>query len=152
MNSKNHLLHKIDTNVIKTSKNWPIIVGVVVLTMVLGIGTGFGVNTLTSKSSSRKTTTTVNQKDSSGEMTSAGILDKNTFKDNAEGVLKEGGFEGEGTFHLERPGGDDQNVYLTSTTVDLSEFIDKKVSIWGATFDSEKAGWLMDVGFIEIVK
>jgi len=67
-------------------------------------------------------------------------------------VLKEGGFEGEGTFHLERPGGDDQNVYLTSTTVDLSEFIDKKVSIWGATFDSEKAGWLMDVGFIEIVK
>jgi len=152
MNSKNHLLHKIDSSLIKTSKNWPIIIGVIVLTIILGIGTGFGINELTPKSGSKKATTTINEKDSSGEMTSAGILDKDTFKDNAEGVLKEGGFEGEGTFHLERPGGDDQNVYLTSTTVDLSGFLDKKVSIWGATFDSEKAGWLMDVGYIEIVK
>jgi len=83
---------------------------------------------------------------------SVGIVDKKTFKDFAEGVLKEGGIDGEGTFHLERPGGESQNVYLTSTTVDLSKFIGKKVKVWGQTFSGEKAGWLMDVGLVEILK
>jgi len=81
-----------------------------------------------------------------------GIVDKKTFKDKAEGVLKEGGIDGEGNFHLERPGGVSQNVYLTSSTVDLSQFIGKKVRVWGETFAAEKAGWLMDVGFVEIIK
>lgn len=80
-----------------------------------------------------------------------GIKDKKTFKDSAEGKLKEGGIDGEGQFHLERPGGASQNVYLTSTTVDLSEFIGKKVRVWGETFAAEKAGWLMDVGLVEIL-
>jgi len=79
----------------------------------------------------------------------AGIEDKKTFKDSAEGILKEGGIEGEGNFHLERPGGESQNVYLTSSTVDLSPYIGKKVRVWGATFKGEKAGWLMDVGLVE---
>jgi len=47
---------------------------------------------------------------------------KKTFPDKTEGVLREGGIEGEGNFHLERPGGESQNVYLTSTTVDLELF------------------------------
>lgn len=80
-----------------------------------------------------------------------GLKDKKTFKDKAEGILKEGGIEGEGQFHLERAGGESQNVYLTSTTVDLSEFIDKKVRVWGETFAAEKAGWLMDVGLVEVL-
>ncbi len=50
-----------------------------------------------------------------------GVVNKKTFKDKAEGVLKEGGIDGEGSFHLKRPGGESQNVYLTSTTVDLSQ-------------------------------
>lgn len=82
---------------------------------------------------------------------SAGILDKKTFKDKAEGILKEGGIDGEGNFHLERPGGVSQNVYLTSSTVDLALFIGKKVRTWGVTFKAEKAGWLMDVGYIELI-
>lgn len=81
-----------------------------------------------------------------------GIVDKKTFRDQAEGVLREGGIDGEGTFHLERPGGQSQNVYLTSSTVDLSKYIGKKVRVYGKTFAAEKAGWLMDVGFIEIIK
>lgn len=81
----------------------------------------------------------------------AGIADKKTFKDKAEGVLKEGGVDGEGNFHLERPGGESQNVYLTSTTVDLSQYIGKKVRVWGETFKAEKAGWLMDVGLVELL-
>lgn len=81
----------------------------------------------------------------------AGILDKKTFKDKAEGILKEGGVDGEGSFHLIRPGGQSQNVYLTSSTIDLSKYIDKKVRTWGVTFTAEKAGWLMDVGYIEVL-
>ena len=80
----------------------------------------------------------------------AGIPDKSTFKDTTEGTLREGGIEGEGSFHLERPGGKSQTVYLTSSTVDLSEYIGKKVKVWGETHTSEKAGWLMDVGYVEV--
>jgi hypothetical protein len=81
---------------------------------------------------------------------SAGVVDKKTFKDSAEGILKEGGMDGEGNFHLERPGGVSQNAYLTSSTVDLSKYIGKKIKVWGQTFSGQKAGWLMDVGLVEI--
>ncbi|PJB88550.1 hypothetical protein CO083_02310, partial [Candidatus Roizmanbacteria bacterium CG_4_9_14_0_8_um_filter_34_12] len=79
----------------------------------------------------------------------AGTLNKEIFKDKTEGLLKEGGIDGEGNFHLERPGGLSQNVYLTSSTIDLSGYIGKKVRVWGATFKGQQAGWLMDVGYIE---
>lgn len=82
----------------------------------------------------------------------AGIKDTKTFKDKAEGVLKEGGIDGEGSHHLVRPGGESQNVYLTSSAVDLSEYVGMKVRVSGETFKAEKAGWLMDVGFIEVIK
>ena len=82
----------------------------------------------------------------------AGIADKKTFTDKAEGILKEGGIEDEGSFHLERPGGVSQNVYLTSSTVDLSTYIGKKVRVWGKTFSGKKAGWLMDVGYVEVLQ
>ncbi len=81
----------------------------------------------------------------------AGIMDKKTFKDSVLGILREGGIDGEGNFHLERPGGLSQNVYLTSSTIDLSQYISEKVKVWGVTFKGEKAGWLMDVGYIEII-
>lgn len=83
---------------------------------------------------------------------SAGIADKKNFKDKAEGILKEGGADGEGNSHLERPGGESQNVYLTSSTVDLSQYVGKKVRVWGETFSGEKAGWLMDVGLVELLQ
>lgn len=82
--------------------------------------------------------------------TASGVKDKKTFKDSAEGIMKEGGLEGEGNFHLERPGGVSQNAYLTSSTVDLGKYIGKKVKVWGQTFQGQKAGWLMDVGLVEI--
>jgi len=82
----------------------------------------------------------------------AGITDEKTFRDKAEGILREGGINGEGNFHLQRPGGESQNVYLTSSTVDLSLYIGKKVRVWGETFAGEKAGWLMDVGLIEVLQ
>lgn len=81
-----------------------------------------------------------------------GVSDTKLFKDQAEGILREGGVNGEGSFHLERPGGESQNVYLTSSTVDLSQFIGKKVRVHGETFAAQKAGWLMDVGLVEVLQ
>lgn len=82
----------------------------------------------------------------------AGIDDTKTFRDQAEGVLEEGGIDGEGTHHLLRDGGPSQNVYLTSSIVDLSQFTGKKVEVWGETNKAQKAGWLMDVGKIKVLE
>ncbi len=73
-----------------------------------------------------------------------------SFKDSAEGDLKAGGIDGEGAYHLDRPGGDSQTVYLTSSVIDLSTFVGKKVKVWGETNSAQKAGWLMDVGRLQI--
>lgn len=81
-----------------------------------------------------------------------GSSDLKTFTDQVEGVLKEGGIDGEGEYHLERPGGISQNVYLTSSVVDLSAFIERKVRIWGQTNKAKKAGWLMDIGKLEVLE
>lgn len=81
-----------------------------------------------------------------------GSSDLKTFKDITEGVLKEGGIDGEGQFHLVRPGGESQNVYLTSSIVDLSKFVGRKIKIWGETNKAQKAGWLMDVGRVEVLE
>ena len=83
--------------------------------------------------------------------TVVGSKDTSTFKDMAEGVLKPGGIDGEGAFHLERPGGASQNVYLTSSIVDLSKFNGKKIKVWGETQKAQHAGWLMDVGRVEVL-
>lgn len=81
---------------------------------------------------------------------SSGIENSKSFPDSATGILKEGGIDGEGSYHLERPGGKSQNVYLTSSIVDLSKFLGKKVKVQGETFEAQTAGWLMDVGFVEL--
>lgn len=112
--------------------------------LIIGAVIGFGVSRFNKKAATGDKTKDMTQ--------SAGIVDKKTFKDSAEGILREGGIDGEGNFHLERPGGTSQNAYLTSSTVDLSNYIGKKVKVWGQTFSGQKAGWLMDVGLVEIEK
>jgi hypothetical protein len=82
----------------------------------------------------------------------AGLADEKTFRDSAEGVLEEGGVNGEGTHHLTRAGGTSQNVYLTSTVIDLQSFVGKKVTVWGETISAKKAGWLMDVGKVKVIE
>ena len=74
------------------------------------------------------------------------------FKDEAEGILKQGGIDGEGTHYLERPGGASQYVYLTSLLIPLDDYVDKKVKVWGETNKAQKAGWLMDVGRLEVLE
>ena len=122
-----------------------------VLFLVIAIFAGGIVGFVLSKTTKGSSTSSEKSKEAKVEKT-AGIADKKTFKDKAEGKLKEGGVDGEGNFHLERPGGESQNVYLTSTTVDLSQYINKKIRVWGETFQAEKAGWLMDVGLVEVLQ
>jgi hypothetical protein len=84
--------------------------------------------------------------------TQVGIRDEKTFKDTGEGQLQKGGINGEGSHHLVRPGGDSQTIYLTSSVIDLDQFIGRKVKVWGETIGAQKAGWLMDVGKLEVIE
>lgn len=81
-----------------------------------------------------------------------GSNDTTTFKDTAEGVDTAGGIDNEGQYHLVRPGGDSQNVYMTSSVVDLSLFLNRKIKVWGQTQKAQSAGWLMDVGRVEVLQ
>lgn len=81
-----------------------------------------------------------------------GSDDEKEFDTTAEGLLKPGGVEGEGSHHLERPGGASQTVYLTSSVLDLSELEGRTVKVWGKTYDAQTAGWFMDVGRAQILK
>lgn len=75
-----------------------------------------------------------------------------TFKDTAKGYLEAGGFDGEGSHKLLRPGGDSQTVYLTSSVTDLSQFEGMEIEIWGETFQGQSVGWLMDVGKVKVLE
>lgn len=131
----------------KSSKGKVLVLLVVVV--VLGIGSGLVI----AKGTTGKTT-------SSNEMTAGvaiekgktfGVNDSSTFKDVAEGTLKDGGIEGEGQYHLERPGGATQYVYLTSSVVDLGLVKGRKIKVWGQTQKAQHAPWLMDVGRVEVL-
>jgi hypothetical protein len=130
----------------------------VVVVLVLGIGTGVAGATLTAPTASKPQSAVVTDKETTANTdTNAikvgqtfGAKDTKAFKDPVEGVLVTGGIGSEGSHHLVRPGGDSQNVYLTSSIVDLKMFEGAKVKIWGETFKAQKAGWLMDVGRVEV--
>ncbi len=84
--------------------------------------------------------------------TEEGVKDASTFRDTATGTVAEndGKITTEGTYILVR-GDASQNVYLTSSVIDLSKYAGKKVQVWGETFQGQKAGWLMDAGRIKVL-
>ena len=125
------------------------LITILVVAVVLGITTGYFLTR-----SNRSITSVKNSISAStvAKGTTEGSGDEKLFKDIAEGSLKEGGIEGEGAFHLVRVGGDSQNVYLTSSTVDLNKYLNRKIKVWGQTQKAQRAGWLMDVGKIEVVQ
>ena len=125
--------------------NLPLILGAI-LVVIAGVGTGW---LLSGRSLGGAAPSVPGAETGPKE---AGLADEATFKDTAEGVLEEGGVDGEWTHHLVRTGGDSQNVYLTSTVIDLQSFAGKKVQVWGQTITAREAGWLMDVGKIKVVE
>lgn len=135
----------------KSTKSPKMMIAIVVVVMViLGAGSGFLIAKGTT--ANLEPTKQVTDKSQVSKGTAMGSNDTSTFKDTAEGVLKEGGIEGEGQYHLERPGGESQYVYLTSSTVDMSLVLNKKIKVWGQTQKAQHAGWLMDVGRVEVLE
>ena len=143
------LIHNFNSDSIKsafTSK----VIAILVVVVVVSVLSGYLISQFGSFSAKNIKTGTISNGSSVAAGTIIGSNDTATFKDTAVGTLREGGIDGEGAFHLERTGGDSQNVYLTSSSVDLSKFVGKKITVWGATQKAQHAGWLMDVGRIQI--
>jgi hypothetical protein len=122
---------------------------VLILMLLLGVGVGYGASIVSAKTGTSIVPASLNPNAPQKGKT-YGNGDTSVFKDTAEGVLKNGGIDGEGQYHLVRPGGDSQNVYVTSSSVDLSQFIDQKIKVWGETQSAQHAGWLMDVGKVQV--
>ncbi len=134
-----------------------VLVVLMVVAVAAGIGTGFGLHKLTAKSGgSSQVAGGGDIEQVAGDNVKAGDVfgsqNADAFKDTAEGYLEMGGVDGEGSHKLLRPGGETQTVYLTSSVTDLDKFDGMEVKIWGETFKAQKAGWLMDVGRVEVVK
>jgi hypothetical protein len=145
--TQNSVVRKID-NTSSTKKN--VILAVISVVVVLaGVGTGYLVSGVGGKGSTSSSKTSNSIVVSKNE---AGIADESKFSTTTDGVLEEGGIGGEGTHHLVRGSGPSQYAYLTSSSVDLSAFVGKKVQIWGETMSGKKAGWLIDVGKIKVVE
>lgn len=128
------------------SKNLVMVI-VAVVVVAFGVLTGW----LLSGAQNGKTQEKVTGTNVTQTKKEAGISDEKTFRDTAQGLMKEGGINGEGTHHLERDGGPSQYVYLTSSVIDLDSFVGKNVQVWGETIKGAKAGWLMDVGKVKVL-
>lgn len=128
------------------------LIAVLLVVVLVGIGSGYALAKSGGKLGSLDVGKIAPSVGGPGKGTVVGSDDMKTFKDIAEGKLENGGIEGEGQFHLVRPGGDSQNVYMTSSTVDLSQYLGKKVKVWGSTQTAQTAGWLMDVGRLEVLE
>lgn len=131
----------------KNNQTLPMIL-VALIVVLAGVGTGWILSGTSLGSGDQKEPEVANVVKTDKE---AGVTDDKTFPDSEQGVLEEGGIDGEGTHHLVRPGGVSQNIYLTSTVIDLSSFVGKKVQVWGETNEGKKAGWLMDVGKVKVI-
>jgi len=122
--------------------------------IIAGIGTGYALTQITGKGGGGDTKTTAVPTDPNAvkENKTYGEANPTTFPDTVTGVLVKGGIEGEGSHHLLRVGGPTKNVYLTSSVLDLDTFVNSEVEVRGQTFNAQKAGWLMDVGSVKVIK
>jgi hypothetical protein len=133
-----------------------VVIGVLVLLVVAGIGTGWGLSRISGSGSAGKQQLNAAPGELSADQVVVGQVygndDQERFKDVSEGILASGGIDGEGTHHLIRPGGASQTVYLTSSVVDLDLFVNHKVQLRGETFSAQKAAWFMDVGSVKVME
>lgn len=139
---------KITKTFIETDNPSKLLLTVVAISVALGVLTGF---ILSNKRSGDLTGARVG-----GPIAKNAQSDTRTFKDFAQGVIKERpqsqdpGEYVEGTHFLVREGA--VPVALTSSVVDLSKYEGKKVKVFGETQKALKEGWLMDVGKVEETK
>lgn len=145
--SKNPVMHSFKDGKTPISQSKALLIFIVLF--LLGSGTGYAIRSLSGQGTSNSPLIPNSGGTASGKI--FGSNDTKTFKDTAEGKLETGGIEGEGQYHLVRSEDESQNVYMTSSTVDLSKFVGKKIKVWGQTQTAQKAGWLMDVGRVEVL-
>ncbi len=129
--------------------NWgKIFIGVAIIALVGGIGTGYILASTSSKNASFADAVQMQAAPKSASQ------DNKTFRDFAEGTIekkpapKKSTDYTEGTHMLVRDGA--VPVALTSSVVDLSQYEGKKVKVFGETQKALKEGWLMDVGKVEV--
>jgi hypothetical protein len=140
------LAHKLS----QTNQTLKVFIGVLVLALAAGIGTGFTL----AKTSDTTTAKLAASQDNPGTPHVA-QQDSRTFRDFAQGKIakrpesKDGDYS-EGTHLLVRQG--QAPVALTSSVVDLSQYEGKEVKVYGETQKAVKEGWLMDVGKVEEIK
>lgn len=123
--------------------NSKVVIGVYVVLILLGIGTGYLLGGRGPGSAAAPKTIQTEKV--------VGSTDTKTFKDSAEGTIEAGGSNGEGSHKLIREGGPSQTAYLISSVVDLDQYAGKKVRVWGQTMAAKKVSWLMDVGKLELL-
>jgi hypothetical protein len=127
----------------------------IILAIILGVSSGAILKNLKSGSASLLGGSSNGVK-TPGETSSIkpgevfGAKDESDFPDEAIGILEEGGLDGEGTHKLLRSGGESKTAYLTSSVLDMDQFVGFKITVWGETFSAQKAGWLMDVGRVKV--
>lgn len=124
----------------------------IVVIILAGIGSGYVLANRRSTGPTTETELTGGAKAIQGP-DEVGIKDEEVFRDTAQGRIKVNDNEKvlEGSHILIRPGGESQTANLTSSVLDLNQFVDKCVQVWGETFASQEAGWLMDVGRVKVL-
>lgn len=142
--NNNQFLHSLNSNKKLTKFLTPVLVVVII---AAGVLTGYF---LSGKKGLGSTPTSLLGGGSS--QTEVGSDNTKIFPDTAVGVIEAGGLDGEGTHKLIREGGPSQTAYLTSSVIDLDQFVGKKVEINGKTYAGKKTSWLMDVGRVKVLE
>ena len=125
---------------------------VVVVIVALGIGTGLVASSVQKAKAQNHQAVSLEEEELSPQQQQSFAQ---TFRDEAEGTVEKNDDldkYAQGTHKLLRPGGESQTAYLTSSVLDLDEYVGKKVKVFGETFGSSQVGWLMDVGKVEVVE
>ena len=140
----------VETPVTKALPRWPLMI----LAMILGAASGFGLYKLlpVNPQTTGVDVATGQVKGSIKVGDVVGNPDEQTFRDKAEGVIEKGTQSGEGSHSLLREGGPSKTANLTSSVIDLDQFVGMRVEIWGETFAAQKSGWLMDAGRIKVLE
>lgn len=121
-----------------------------ILMVFAGVLTGWALSGTSQASNNKGSIKTEVIEDANGEIKEAGEDAEDA--QTAEGTLKEGGIDGDGTYRLERGLGPEKDVALVSTSINLQNFVDKEVELWGLTQSAQNAGWMMDVVKIKVSK
>lgn len=133
-------IHKLNSGL-----NFKLLIAVLVVSIIAGVGTGYLMSSSGGNSPIPLITKTPEHANE----------DQKTFRDFAEGKITKKpedkkGQATEGTHLLIRDGA--TPVLLTSSVLDLSQYENKKVKIYGETNSLPGAGWFMDVGRVEVVQ